>query len=167
MGKGRRDKIYLTPEQRHRLEDMSRNGYAPAKKVIHAQILLMSDESDLAPRKWTDVEIAAALNVHRNSVGRVRKRFLDKGEQPALNRRPRKRPPTPPIVDGATEAQIIALCCSEPPEGSAHWSLRLLTSELKRRQIVVEISRETVRRTLKRTNYALGKPSVFVSQNGT
>ena len=167
MGHGRRDKIFLNSEQRHRLEDISRNGHAPAKKVLHAQILLMSDEGDLAPRKWTDAEIAAALNVHRNSVGRVRKRFLEKGEEPALNRRPRKLPPTPPIVDGATEAQIIALCCSEPPEGRALWSLRLLTSELKTRQIVVEISRETVRRTQKKTNYALGKSSGFASQNGT
>ena len=98
MGHGRRDKIFLNSEQRHRLEDISRNGHAPAKKVLHAQILLMSDEGDLAPRKWTDAEIAAALNVHRNSVGRVRKRFLEQGEEPALNRRPRKRPSTPPIA---------------------------------------------------------------------
>ena len=167
MGHGRRDKIYLNPEQRHRFEDIRRNGHAPAKKILHAQILLMSDEGEFAPRKWTDVEIATALNVHRNSVGRVRKRFLEKGEEPALNRRPRKLPPTPPLVDGVTEAQIIALCCSEPPEGRALWSLRLLTSELKTRQIVVEISRETVRRTLKKTNCVLGKSSVFVSQNGT
>jgi hypothetical protein len=69
----------------------------------------------------------------------------------------RKTPPVPPKVDGQMEAQIIALCCSEPPEGRTHWSIRLLTSELKARQIGVEISRETVRQTLKKTNCDLGK----------
>jgi transposase len=166
MGRGRRDKVYLTVEQRENLEQISRNGYAPAKKILHARILLMCDEGKLALRKWTDPEIAEALQVHRNTVGRIRQRFIQKGEKPALNRQQRKTPPTPSKVDGATEAQIIALCCSDPPEGRAEWTIRLLTSELKKRTIVTEISRETVRRTLKKTNYALGKPKGFVFLNG-
>jgi len=166
MGRGKRDKIYLSAEQRHRLETISRNGQAPVKKVVHAQVLLMSDEGELAPKRWTDDEIAAALNLHRNTVGRIRQRFLADGEAPALHRQVRKTPPVPPKVDGHMEGQIIALCCSEPPEGQAHWSIRLLTSELKTRQIVTEISRETVRQTLKKTSYALGKQSVsaFLSE---
>ena len=167
MGRGRRDKICLSCEQRQRLEEISRNGYASAKKILHAQVILMSDEGHLAQKKWTDREIAVALNIHCNTVGRIRKRFLDRGEQPALNRKPRKTPPVQPKVDGATEAQIIALCCSEPPEGRVHWSIRLLTSEIKKRSIVTEISRETVRRTLKKTSYALGKQSVFAFQKET
>lgn len=167
MGKGRRDKIYLSPEQRHRLEDIACNGYAPAKKILHAQILLMSDEGELAPRKWSDVEISQALNVHRNTIGRIRKRFLEKGEQPALQRKARKVPPKPAKIDGHSEAQIIALCCSEVPQGHQHWSLRLLTSEIKRRQIVSEISYETVRKTLKKMNYALGSGSASASQSET
>jgi transposase len=163
MGRGRRDKVYLTEEQRENLEQISRNGYAPAKKILHARILLMCDEGEQARKKWTDEKIAEALQVHRNTVGRIRQRFLQKGEKPALERQKRKSPPSPPKVDGVTEAQIIALCCSDPPDGRADWTIRLLTSELKKRQIITEISRETVRRTLKKTNYALGRPrdSVF------
>lgn len=167
MGRGRRDKAFLSQEQRKRLEAISRNGQAPAKKILHAQVILMSDEGEWARQKWTDIEIANALNLHVNTVGRIRKRFLEKGEVPALERKVRRRPPVAPIVDGETEAQIIALCCSAPPEGSAHWSLRLLTQEIKRRTIVIEISRETVRRTLKKTNYDLGKRSVSVFQSET
>ncbi len=165
MGRGRRDQVYLTVEQKENLEKISRNGHAPAKKILHARILLMCDEGEQARRKWTDEEIAEALLVHRNTVGRIRQRFLQKGEKPALNRQQRKTPPTPPKVDGATEAQIIALCCSDPPEGRAEWTIRLLTSELKKRLIVTEISRATVWRTLKKTNYALGKPNDSVFRN--
>lgn len=165
MGRGRRDKVYLTVTQRSNLEQISRNGYASAKKILHARILLMSDEGELAERKWTDEEIGVALQVHRNSVGRIRQRFLQKGEQSALERKPRKTPPTPPKVDGSTEAQIIALCCSDPPQGRAEWTIRLLTKELKQRQIITEISCSTVWRTLKKTNYARGKPKDSVYQN--
>jgi CRP-like cAMP-binding protein len=77
MGRGRRDKVILSEEQRQNLEAISRNGYAPAKKILHAQILLMCDESPQATRKWTDEEISSALNLHRNTVGRIRKRFLE------------------------------------------------------------------------------------------
>jgi Homeodomain-like domain len=159
MGRGKKDenKIRLSAEQRHRLEDISRKGHAPAKKILHAQVLLMADEAEAATRRWTDEEIAAALNLHRNTVGRIRHRFLTAGEQPALNRQVRATPPVVPMVDGHLEAQIVALCCSQAPEGRSRWSLELLTQQLKARQIVLQISRETVRRTLKKTSYALGK----------
>ena len=80
MGRGRRDKVHLTVEQREKLEQISRNGYSPAKKILHARILLMCDEGEQGTRKWTDEEIAQALQVHRNTVGRIRQRFLLKGE---------------------------------------------------------------------------------------
>lgn len=73
MGRGRRDKVHLTQEHRENLERISRNGYAPAKKILHARILLMCDEGERVRRKWTDEEIAEALQVHRNTVGRIRK----------------------------------------------------------------------------------------------
>jgi transposase len=117
----------------------------------------MADEGEFAVKHWTDEEIAAALNLHRNTVGRIRHRFFNDSEQPALNRRVRQTPPVPPKVDGHLEAQIIAVCCSQAPEGRKHWTIELLTAELKARQIITQISRETVRRTLKKTNYALGR----------
>ncbi len=166
MGRGRRDKVILYTEKRQRLEAIARNGQAPAKKILHAQVLLMCDEGEGARKKWTDEEISIALRVHRNTVARIRKRFLENGEEPALNRYQRLKPPNPSKIDGYTEAQIIALCCSEPPTGQAHWSLRLLTQEIQNRKIVIEISRETIRKTLKKTNYAPGKQKDFVFPNG-
>lgn len=161
MGRGRRDKVNLTIEDRNNFERITRNGYAPAKKLLHAQILLMCDEGENAKRKWTDNEIAEILQVHRNTVGLIRRKFLQKGQQPALERKVRKTPPISPKIDGSSEAQIIALCCSEPPEGRAEWTVRLLTSELKKRQIIIEISASTVWRMLKKMNYDLGKPRDF------
>ena len=165
MSPRRQAPVLLTQEQRKRLESISKNGHAPAKKILHANVLLMCNEGEGSSRYWTDNEIAAALGIHRNSVGRIRKRFLVEGVEPALNRRLRRTPPVPPKVTGEVEAKIIALCCSEPPEGRATWSIRLLTKELKRRGIVVEIGRETVRRTLKKTNCVLGKPSASASRS--
>jgi Homeodomain-like domain len=167
MGARKRDKIFLSPEERHRLELIARNGHSPAKKILHAQILLMADEGELSTGRWTDEAIASALNMHRNTVGRIRYKYLREGEGPALDRKIRQTPPVPPKVDGALEAQIVALCCSSPPSGYSDWSIRLLTSELKARQIVTEISRETVRRTLKKTNCVPGKQRVSASRSGT
>lgn len=133
MGRGRREKVYLTEKQREHLEKISRNGQASAQKIFHARILLKEERMT---RKWTDEEIAAALKVHRYTVSRVRQRFLEKGEKPALERQPRKTPPVPSKIDGATEAQMMAWCCSDPPEGQAKWAIRLLTSELQQRQII-------------------------------
>jgi hypothetical protein len=152
MGRGRTEKVLLSTEQREKLEAISRNGYAPAKKILHAQVLLMCDEGAGATKKWTDEEISLALNLHRNTVGRIRKRFLQQGEEPALNRSQRKSPPVAAKIDGHQEAQIIALCCSQPPAGRAHWSLRLLTQEIHNRKIITEISRETVRKALKKNS---------------
>lgn len=106
MGRGRRDKVHLTEEQREKLEQISCNGYTSAKKNQHARILLMCNEGKQAKRKWTDEEIGEVLQVHRNTVGRIRQRFLQKREKLALERQLRKTPPTPAKVDGSTEAQM-------------------------------------------------------------
>ena len=76
----------------------------------------MSDEGEGMTRKWTDEEIAAAFPIPRHTVGRVRQRFLEPGKKPAQERQPRKTPPVPSKIDGATAAQIMALCGSDPPE---------------------------------------------------
>jgi transposase len=149
-------KIYLSEEQRQHLKDISRNGKAPAKKILHARVLLMAEEDDPSGG-WTDEKIASALGLHMYTVARIRKRFVMQGEAPALNRQVRVSPPTPKKIDGESEAHLIAICCSAPPDGRARWTLKLLVNELKARKIVTEISRETVRQTLKKMNYALGK----------
>ena len=146
--------ILLTAEQRQRFEGICRNGHAPAKKIRHAQVLLMSDRNhEFGKRSRT--EIAEVLRMHVNSVDRIRKRFVQEGEEPALNRKRRESPPTPPIIDGHAEAHLVAICCSEPPEGRKCWTMELLANEMTKRRIVTRVSAETVRRALKKRIAAL------------
>jgi hypothetical protein len=108
MGQVRKFKVYLEPEQRKRLEAIAHNGHAPVKKIVHAQILLMADQEHPQGR-WKDEQIVRVLGVHRNTISRIRRRFVEQGEEPALNRRARAEPPTPPKLDGEKEAQLVAI----------------------------------------------------------
>lgn len=150
--------VQLTPEQRQNLEDITRNGYASAKKIRHAQVLLLSDRNCPGGHR-IDSDIAATLGMHINTVARVRKAFVTQGEQPALERKLRETPPVPPKVDGRVEAHLVAICCSPPPEGRARWTLKLLTNELTGRKIVTSVCVETVRRALKKTTCSRGARS--------
>ena len=146
----------MSEEERHQLQQIAKNGQAPAKKILHAQMLLLSDIGH-SEAGWTDEQISSALAVHPYTVARVRKRYVTKGVAPALNRKIRTSPPLPKKLDGEKEAHLIAICCSTAPEGRDRWTLSLLVNELKKRGIVTQISRETIRQTLKKINYDLGK----------
>lgn len=158
--------VNLSPAQRQSLSDITRVGNAPASKIRHAQILLWSDvnrdEGRLSSR-----EIAERLEVHVNTVDRTRKRFVLDGEEPALNRKVRETPPTPPIFDGHLEGQLVAICCGPAPEGRSEWTMELLATEMKRRGLVTRVSAETVRRTLKKTSCNRGVSNAGVFRNGT
>jgi hypothetical protein len=158
--------VLLGAEQRQRLEDIATNGRAAAKKIRHAQVLLLSDHNRPGGH-WTEPQVAAALGLHRNSVSRIRKRFVLEGEQPALERKPRATPPVPPKIDGRVEAHLIALCCGPAPAGRTRWTLQLLAGELTRRGLVTQVSAEAVRRALKKTNCSLGGSSPGASPSGT
>jgi transposase len=146
--------IFLSVEQRQRLEEICRNGHAPAKKIRHAQVLLLSDHHRPGGR-LTGAEIAATLGMHLNTVARIRKRYVQEGEAPALERKPRETPPTQPILDGHAEAHLVAICCSDPPDGRVCWTMQMLADALIRRRVVIQISAETVRRALKKRVAAL------------
>jgi transposase len=154
--------IELSDEQRNQLQQIAKNGQAPAKKILHAQMLLLSDLGH-SEGGWTDEQISSALSVHPYTVARVRKKYVTKGVAPALNRKIRTTPPVPKKLDGEREAHLIAICCSTAPEGRDRWTLTLLVNELTRRGVVSHISRETVRQTLKKINYDLGKNKDTVS----
>lgn len=158
--------VVLTAEQRERLTDITRNGHAPVKKVRHAQVLLLSDGERPGGRLTRD-QIAAQLDMHVNTVDRIRKRFFTEGEAPTLNRKPRATPPNPPKIDGHVEAHLVAICCGKAPEGRTYWTLQLLVDELKSRRLVASVCVETVRKALKKTNCSLGGRSVGASRNGT
>ena len=159
--------VELKPEERRRLEDLVRNGSgAPAKKVTHARVLLMADRDHPAGR-YRDHQIARALGMHVNTVANVRKAFVLRGERPALDRKRREAPPVPPKLDGAAEAQLVAICCSPPPAGRARWTLGLLCAELSGRKVVTSVCRETVRKALKKTCCGPGGRSGSASPNAT
>ena len=158
--------VRLAAAARRRLEAVARNGSAPAKKVWHARVLLMSDQDHDAGR-YHDSQTAAALGLHVNTVARVRKRFVLEGEAPALDRRPRLTPPTPPKLDGHAEAALVATCCSAPPAGRARWTPELLRGETVGRGVVASVCRETVRTHLKKAASSPGGSGGSASRNRT
>jgi transposase len=151
----KRYKVTLTVEERNSLQDLIAAGKAAAKKLIHARILLKADAAPGAPA-WTDARIADALEVHPNTVERLRERFVEQGLDAALGRKKQDRPSRARTLDGQAEARLIAVACSAPPQGRVRWTLRLLADKLVELEIVDTISTETVRRTLKKTNSSRG-----------
>ena len=101
---------------------------------------------------WNDQQISEAFDVGRVTVERTRKALVLDGLPTALQRQKREHPPTPRKLDGSGEAQLIALACSHPPEGHSQWTLQLYADELVALEVVDSISKETIRRTLKKMN---------------
>jgi len=142
--------IDLTHEEREHLLAFISKGKAPARALLKARILLKADAG--APgESWTDGRIAEALETNITMIERVRARFVTEGLEAALARKKRQTPPIEPIFDGEAQAQLIALACSEPPEGYAHWSIRLLAEKAVERKIVEKAHFNTVGRALKKT----------------
>ena len=141
--------VMLNETERTDLDALIATGTAPARKLMHARILLKADQGPGGPG-WVDERIADAVEVSQPTVARVRKQYVEEGHEAALTRRPPRRT-YPRKLDGEQEAHLIALACAEPPEGAAHWSLRLLAERLVDLDVVEEVSYQTVRRTLKKT----------------
>ena len=143
--------VILTETERDDLKRRIAAGTAPSRKLTHARILLKADQSSEGPG-WVDERVAEAVETSQPTVSRVRKQYFEEGMEAAINRRPPNREYHRKL-DGEQEARLVALACSEPPEGLARWSLRLLADKLVELEIVEEeISYQTVRRTLKKTN---------------
>ena len=150
-------KVDLTSEERQTLETLIRKGEHSALKLMRAHILLKADSKGPG---WTDAQIAEAFGCHEKTVYNVRKRFAMGERLAALERKPQSRPSHVRKLDGQGEARLIALACSDPPEGFARWTLQRLADELVELKIVESISIETVRQTLKKTRYArIGLPT--------
>ena len=140
-------KVELTSEERQTLETLVRKGEHSALKLMRAHILLKADRNGPC---WTDVRISEAFGCDAQTAYNVRKRFASGERLAALERKPQSRPSHPPKLDGSGEARLIALACSDPPEGFARWTLQLLADELVGLEVVESISVETVRQTLKK-----------------
>ena len=146
--------VTLTEEERRMLQGMLSRGKAAARKLMHARILLKADSSDGGPG-WDDGAIAEGLEVGRATVERVRKEFVEEGLEAALERRKPRRQYLH-TLDGDGEAHLIALACGQAPEGRSRWTLRLLADRMVALEYVEEVSKDTVRRVLKKTNLSLG-----------
>ncbi|SDI21987.1 helix-turn-helix domain-containing protein, partial [Nitrosomonas sp. Nm132] len=116
----------------------------------HAQILLKADENALG-ESWQDSQISKAFGISTRTVERVRTRLVEEGLESALERakpnRVRGR-----VIDGEIEAHLVALVCSDAPEGHSRWTLRLLGQRMVALGYVDSVSHETIRQTLKKTN---------------
>jgi transposase len=146
--------VTLTEEERRMLREMVSRGKAAARKLMHARILLKADSSDGGPG-WDDGAMAEGLEVGRATVERVRKEFVEEGLEAALERRKPRRQYLH-TLDGDGEAHLIALACGQAPEGRSRWTLRLLADRMVALEYVEEVSKDTVRRVLKKTSLSLG-----------
>ena len=134
--------VHLTEEERARLLEMTRKGKLSARKLARCHLLLRADEGA------TDSAIAEFLHLSTMTVERTRKRFVERGFEAALSDRP--RPGGRRKLDGKAEAFLVALACTDTPDGREHWTMKLLADRLVQLEVVEAISDETVRRVLKR-----------------
>jgi transposase len=148
-------KVTLTAQEREQPAGLIAAGKAAARKLTHARVLLKADAADGSPA-WPDVRIAEAVEVSVATVERVRQRFVEQGLEAALSRKRQDRPSRQPVLDGAAEARLIALACSEPPAGRKEWTMQLLADKLVELKVVSAVCDETVRRRLKKTRSSRG-----------
>ena len=146
--------VTLTKDERENLSVLTSKGKHKSQKILNALILLGCDEGEYQKKRSTNEEIAQILNISMRKIDRVKKRFVLEGIEVALNGRKRNRI-YDKKTDGDFEAHLVALSCSEPPEGFAKWSLRLLADKVVELEYIDSISHETVRDILKKRNQAL------------
>lgn len=149
-----RYRVTLTEQERKDLEALTRNGKTGAKKFIHARALLLCDAGPDGPA-WAVANVAAALGVTPRTIEHLKQRFVEEGIEAALERKPREKPPREVIFDGAFEARLIALACSDAPEGYDRWTVRLLADQAVELKFASSVSHMTVQRVLKKTNLSL------------
>lgn len=142
--------VRLGAEEREQLTSLIRAGKRSAPLLTKARILLKADVSE-AGEGWSDSRIAEALDTSIATVERTRRQLVEEGFEAVLTRKYNPNSARPRIFDGAAEAKLIALACSQPPEGHAKWSLRLLEGKVVERHIVDRASDNTIGRTLKKT----------------
>ena len=142
--------VNLTPEEREALTQIARRERVSGLKRQRASILLKADD-DL-----TDQEIADELEVGLVTVERVRKRCIERGVAACLERKASEITSRPRKLDGAAEAQLVQVACSEPPAGRSRWTLTLLGDKLVELKVFDSVSKSTIQRALKKTRPSPG-----------
>lgn len=141
--------VTLTESERSYLQTITHKRKADSQIVKRAFALLAADQNQLQPR--TDQQIQLTYHLSLRTIERLRQRFVEEGIEIALKGKKREvfKPKT---FDGAVEAHLVALRCSQPPTGHARWTIQLLTDQMVELNYVETIGRETVRTMLKKTN---------------
>jgi transposase len=149
-----RYRVTLNEQERKELENLTKRGKTHACRVIHARALLLSDAGDFGS-PWSVDDTAEALGVSTRTIEHLKKRFVEEGLEAALTRKAREKPPREITFDGAFEARLIAMACSDAPEGHRRWTVRLLADKSVELNFADSVSHMTVQRILKKTNLSL------------
>jgi len=139
-----KNEIRVKAKERKLLKEIISKGSGKARKITRCRVLLLAAEGR------NDAQIIEALGVARNTVKQVRSRYIQEGLEAAINERP--RPGAPKKFSGRQRAKITALACSKPPEGRSGWTLRLIADSVVELGMAEDISHQTVKRILKKTN---------------
>lgn len=152
-----RYKVILTQQERIELLELTKKGKRSAQIIRNALILLNCDQGKHGDKKKSS-EIASILQIGERTIDRIKRLFVEEGFENTVYGFNKSMVRTQKlIIDGDTEAHLVSLCCSDPPEGFAKWSLRLLADRMVELKYVPDVSHETIRKTLKKTNLNLGK----------
>lgn len=135
-------RIRLRKRERAELEELTAKGAASARVFRRARVLILLDAG------WAPMDVSGASGASGATVRRVRRRYEERGLDHALYDEP--RPGAAPALSPKEEARIVAMVCSDPPEGRARWTVRLITEEATSRRLSTPVSRETIRRLLQR-----------------
>jgi len=149
-----RYRVTLTEEEREDLEVISTKGKRAARTVLYARALLLLDAGEHGP-KWVVAKVAEAVGTTPRSLEHLKKRFVEEGIQAAIVRKKRTTPPREIQFGGEFEAKLLALACSQTPEGRKRWTVRLLAEKMVELKIVPSVSPMTVCTTLKKMNLSL------------
>ena len=163
---GVRYKVTLTSEEREMLDKFSKTGTKAARSVLLARALLLVDSGEYGPHLMEE-QVSQAIGLSCRPIERLKKRFVEEGLEAALERKQRETSPTPIKFDGSFEARLIALACSDPPEGRTRWTVRLLAEKAVELAITDSVSPMTVCNTLKKTNFSLTAHSTGKSRQTT
>ena len=151
----------LSSKERGELLELVNTGKTQGYRIKHAQILLGLDENSTEERLSRE-EMRKAYRVNPSTISQIAQRFVEEGMESALGRREQANRCRK--VDGRVEAHIVAIACSDAPEGRERWTLQLIADELVNLGVVESISDTAVGNTLKKTKLSLGGKSNGASQ---
>ena len=159
MSRSKSRPVVLSPAEREMLRRLVRTGSHPAQQVRRARILLELDENDPSrdgPVPTQEV-VAERAGVHVDTVVKTSRAYAERGGEveATISRKKRQTPPVEPKVTGEVEARVVALACSQPPEGRARWSLRLLEKHVVLIDDIPDLDHSTIGRVLKRGRFVL------------